>query len=307
MGKYSIKDLERLSGIKAHTIRIWEQRYNIISPERTDTNIRTYTDEDLRKILNISLLNKHGVKISHIAEMSDAQIHEKVLSIGDTDTDFTNQVNALTIAMVEMDEERFEKIISTNTLRLGFEKTMILVLYPFLQRIGMMWLTGAINPAQEHFISNLIRQKLIVAIDGQSASISSDAPKFLLFCPEGELHEIPLLFSNYILRSRKFRVVYLGISLPFNNLKSVVEIHKPDYLFSIFTTQPANIETQDYISELSTSFPKQTILLSGQELSHHEYNYPKNVVHLAGIESVLNYLEQIQPAQILQNLIQQKK
>jgi DNA-binding transcriptional MerR regulator len=307
VGKYSIKDLERLSGIKAHTIRIWEQRYNIITPERTDTNIRTYCDDDLRKILNISLLNKHGIKISHIAEMTDSEIYEQVLSIGDTDTDFSNQVNALTIAMVEMDEERFEKIISTNTLRLGFEKTMILILYPFLQRIGVMWLTGAINPAQEHFISNLIRQKLIVAIDGQSISLNNDSPKFLLYCPEGELHEMPLLFCNYILRSRKFRVVYLGISLPFNNLKSVVEIHKPDYIFSILTTQPANIETQEYINKLSTSFPKTDILLSGQELGHQEYLYPENVIHLSNIDSVLNYLEHIQPAQILQNILKQKK
>lgn len=293
MSKYSIKDLERLSGIKAHTIRIWEQRYNIVAPVRTDTNIRTYSDDDLRKILNIALLNKHGVKISHIAEMSDADIHQQVISISESDTDYSNQVNALTIAMVEIDEDRFEKIISTNTLRLGFEKTMIRVLYPFLQRVGMMWLTGAINPAQEHFISNLIRQKLIVAIDGQTASINPQSPKFLLFCPEGELHEIPLLFSNYLLRLRKFRVVYLGISLPFNSLQSVSAIHNPNYLFTILTTQPSGTETQDYIYKLSNSYPNTTIIITGRELFNKNFNFPKNVKYIDGIDEVLKFLDNI--------------
>lgn len=294
MGKYSIKDLERLSGIKAHTIRIWEQRYNIIEPDRTDTNIRTYNDDDLKKVLNIALLNKNGHKISHIAEMSTAEIGRLVLAVSEKETDFTNQINVLTIAMVEMDEDRFEKIISSNILRIGFEKTMILILYPFLQRVGTMWLTGAINPAQEHFISNLIRQKLIVAIDGQSAA-TANAPKFLLFCPEGEIHEIPLLFSNYLLRSRKFKVVYLGVSLPFNNLKSVVDIHKPEYLFTILTTKPVDIETQDYVFKLSKAFPKQKILISGQELNNYALSLPKNVIQINGIENIIELMDDIQP------------
>jgi len=291
MAEYKIRELELLTGIKAHTIRIWEQRYNIISPNRTDTNIRTYSDDDLRKILNIALLNKHGIKISHIAEMSDADINQQVISFSESDTDFSNQVNALTIAMIEMDEDRFDKIISTNTLRLGFEKTMIRVLYPFLQRVGMMWLTGAINPAQEHFISNLIRQKLIVAIDGQSASINPQSPKFLLFCPEGEMHEIPLLFSNYLLRSRKFRVVYLGINLPFDNLKSVSAIHEPNYLFTILTTQPSGIETQDYINKLSKSYLNTNIIVSGRELFNKKFNFPKNVNFINGIDDLLKFLD----------------
>lgn len=299
MGKYSIKDLERLSGIKAHTIRIWEQRYNIITPDRTDTNIRTYNDDDLRTILNISLLNKNGIKISRIAEMSKAEIHQQVVMVSEKDSDFTSQINALTIAMVEMDEDRFEKIISTNTLRLGFEKTMIRILYPFLQRVGMMWLTGAINPAQEHFISNLIRQKLIVAIDGQSVSVGANAPKFLLFCPEGEMHEIPLLFTCYLLRSRKFKVVYLGVNLPFSNLQSVIDIHKPDYLFTVLTTKPPGIETPDYINMLSKSFSKLKILISGAELKNYKLHLPKNTYHMNNIDDVLAFAEDIQPNKLL--------
>jgi methanogenic corrinoid protein MtbC1 len=225
--------------------------------------------------------------------MSDEEISQEVMTLTDRDSDYSNQINALTIAMVEMDEERFEKIISTNTLRIGFEKTMIRILYPFLQRIGLMWQTGAINPAQEHFISNLIRQKLIVAIDGQPNFPAKDSKTFLLFCPEGELHEIPLLFAAYILRSRKFRVIYLGITLPMNDLRSVTDIHHPDFLFSAITTQPANMETQEFIDSLASGFKKYKILLTGQELINNRYIYPANVRLLKDVDDTLLFLEKL--------------
>jgi DNA-binding transcriptional MerR regulator len=289
MGKYSIKDLERLSGIKAHTIRIWEQRYKIIEPDRTDTNIRFYSDEDLKKILNIALLNKKGIKISSIAQLSAKEIGEKVLMLADNESDVNNQINVLTIAMVEMDEERFEKIISTNTLRFGFEKTMIQILYPFLHRIGIMWQTGAINPAQEHFISNLIRQKLIVAIDGQQNATSNSSPSFVLFCPEGELHEIPLLFVNYLLKTRNFRVIYLGISVPLRDLTAIVKTKNPDFIFTSVTTKPQGFETQKYISKLSELFKKHKLIVTGQEMRKDNLKFPKNINCIRSIEEVIKF------------------
>ncbi|MEM6347663.1 MAG: MerR family transcriptional regulator, partial [Bacteroidota bacterium] len=210
MGTYSIKDLEQLSGIKAHTLRVWEQRYGIIQPSRTPTKIRYYDDADLRLVLNISFLNRNGHKISKIAKMTGDEIQNTVMRISDSNLEFPNQVNALVIAMVNLDEERFEKIISTNTLQFGFENTMLHIIYPFLERIGILWQTGSINPAHEHFMSNLIRQKLIVAIDGQIRSQNPNASKYLLFLPEGEQHELSLLFSAYIIKSRHNKVIYLG-------------------------------------------------------------------------------------------------
>lgn len=207
MSVYSIRDLEQLSGIKAHTLRIWEQRYNIVSPKRTDSNIRYYDDVDLKLILNISLLKDHGFKISHIAEMSEAEMKGEIIKITSKSNSSSEQVQALTLAMIELDEERFDKIISTNVLQLGFERTMMQIIYPFLVRVGVLWQTGAIHPAQEHFISNLIRQKLIVAIDGQVVKHNPNAKKFLLFLPEGELHELSLLFANYLVKSRNHKVI----------------------------------------------------------------------------------------------------
>jgi len=159
MSTYSIRDLEQLSGIKAHTLRIWEQRYAILSPDRTDTNIRTYGDDDLKRVLNISLLKDHGYKISEIAKLSSEDLNREVVKISERPLNYPDQIHALTISMLDLSEERFEKIISANIAQSGFENTMINIIYPFLSRIGTLWVTGSIGPAQEHFITNLIRQK----------------------------------------------------------------------------------------------------------------------------------------------------
>ncbi len=266
MSSYSIRDLEQLSGIKAHTIRIWEQRYNIIQPKRTDTNIRTYDDQDLKLILNISLLKDHGYKISEISKLSLEEISNEVLVISDQKLSYPDQIHALTISMIDLDEERFEKIISTNFLRFGFENTMTNIIYPFLSRIGTLWMTGSIGPAQEHFMTNLIRQKIIVAIDSQVIKYRPDSKKFMLFLPEGELHEIGLLFASYIIRSHNHRVVYLGQTLPFTELMFAYDVHKPDFIFSTITSVPANDEVQLYVDRLCKQFPDSKILLTGYQV-----------------------------------------
>jgi MerR family transcriptional regulator, light-induced transcriptional regulator len=181
VSSYSIKDLEQLSGIKAHTLRIWEQRYNFINPQRTDTNIRYYTDEDLKLILNISTLKDNGFKISKIADMEEDQLNKEVLKITENNLRFPDQINSMTLAMIDLDEDRFEKVISTNVIKYGFEKTVMNIIYPFLSKIGVLWQTGSIVPAQEHFISNLIRQKIIVAIDGLFVSNSEVNKSYLLY------------------------------------------------------------------------------------------------------------------------------
>ncbi len=267
MSNYSIKDLEQLSGIKAHTLRIWEQRYHIINPKRTDTNIRTYNDLDLKLVLNIALLKEHNYKISEIAKMTLEELNQEVIAISDKQLNFPDQIHALTLAMIDLDEDRFEKVISTNILKSGFENTMVNIIYPFLSRIGTLWVTGSIGPAQEHFISNLIRQKLIVAIDGQVVKLDKNSKKFVLFLPEGELHEIGLLFANYILKARNHKVIYLGQSLPFNELIFVCELHKPDYIFcSIISTPAGQEEVQPFVDKLCWQFPTTKILLTGHQV-----------------------------------------
>jgi DNA-binding transcriptional MerR regulator len=288
---YSIKDFEQLSGIKAHTLRIWEQRHNLLQPKRTDTNIRYYDDDDLKLILNVALLNDNGVKISKIASMSSIELREEVMKLTDRSLTHDDQIHALTICMIEMDEDRFDKILSTNILKLGFEQTMLNVIYPFMSKIGILWQTGAINPAQEHFMSNLVRQKLIVAIDGQVQK--QGGKKFLLFLPEGELHEISILFASYLIKSKGHKVIYLGQSTPNDDLLSVYKLHQPEYLFTAITSSPSSEYVQDYIHALSEKFPSAHILVTGYQVLGQDLSFPANVSQMSYIRDIKDLLEEL--------------
>ncbi|MGM0944096.1 MAG: MerR family transcriptional regulator [Bacteroidota bacterium] len=292
MSTYSIKDLEQLSGIKAHTLRIWEQRYSLLCPKRTDTNIRYYDDADLKLILNVALLNDNGFKISKIASMDAVEMKDEVMKLTERSLTHDDQIHALTICMIEMDEERFDKILSSNILKLGFEQTMLNIIYPFMSKIGVLWQTGAINPAQEHFISNLVRQKLIVAIDGQV--VNGGGKKFLLFLPEGELHEISLLFAAYLIKSNGHKVIYLGQSTPNDDLLSVYKLHEPEYLLTIITTSPSAEYAQEYINGLSERFSNSTILVTGYQVIGQDLKFPANVVQLNYIRAIKDLLEEME-------------
>lgn len=292
MANYSIKDLEHLSGIKAHTLRIWEQRYNLIDPKRTDTNIRYYDQDDLKLVLNVSLLKDNGFKISKIAQMSMEEMFEEVMRVSEKTTSFADQIYALTLSMIDLDEQRFEKIISTNTLKIGFERTMMNVINPFLSKIGIMWLTDSINPAQEHFITNLIRQKLMVAIDGQYPSISEDAKKYMLFLPDGELHELNLLFASYLIKARQNKVIYLGQTMPMNDLLMAHEVYKPDYLLTVLTSRPADMSALEYLNKLSEKFPETEILVSGSQVIGQDLALPDNMTAILNLNHLIDFAEQ---------------
>lgn len=292
MSNYSIKEIEQLSGIKAHTLRMWEQRYNFIKPKRTETNIRYYNDEDLKLILNISLLKDNGNKISRICNMSAEELHMEVRQIMENRMGFPEQIQGLTLAMLELDEDRFEKILSTNILQIGFERTIMNLVFPFFQKMGILWQTGTINPSHEHFISNLVRQKIIVAMDGQLFNSANFNKKYLLFLPEREFHEISLLFSAYIIKSRNNKVIYIGQNVPHLDLVDIYKDHNPDYLLAVLTTFPPFDEVQAYIYQLSESFPNSQILISGNQVVAKNMDYPKNVILLNKLQDLIKYTEE---------------
>jgi DNA-binding transcriptional MerR regulator len=272
--RFSIKDLEKLSGIKAHTLRMWEQRYGILNPQRTDTNIRWYCNDELRNILNVSLLNNHGYKISKIATLNKEERAAEANKIMNCEITDCEQISNLVIAMVEMDEARFEKIISTQVLRKGFAHTMEEIIYPFLKKMSIMWQTGSINAAQEHFISNLIRQKLVSAIDGAVPAENKKAKRFILFLPDGELHELRLLYYHYVLKTKGHQVVYLGQSVPMIDVQRVYEIRKASHLLTVFTK--TTVSPEAYSKDLSKLLPKANILISGCQLHDKKMKLPAN-------------------------------
>ena len=294
MAVYSIKDLEKLSGIKAHTIRIWEQRYSIIEPGRTQTNIRYYTDQDLKLLLNIALLNKNGIKISKIAKMRDEEILEKVAAISEINFENGVQLDALTLSMIEMDEYKFDRIISTNIQQLGFERTMIEVIYPFLDKLGLLWLTGSINPVQENFMSYLIRQKIIAAINNEPIAQGREIPKFLIYLPEGESQELSLLFMHYLLKSRKFKVIYIGNYISLTDLKDAYQIHHPEFIYAIISETFTKPTVKDYVDTLTTTFPSSKILLSGYQIISQNVQSNRNCKVLRNLEETIQFLDDLQ-------------
>ena len=293
MALYSIKDLEKLSGIKAHTIRIWEQRYKILNPRRTKSNIRYYQDNDLKVLLNIALLNKNGIKISKIADMSDLEIAEKVAAISDINVEQPTQLDALTISMIEMDEYKFDRIINTNIQQLGFERAMLEVIFPFLDKIGLLWLTGSVEPVQESFISNLIRQKIIVAIDNESFTSGENVPKVFIYTPPGERQELSILLMHFLLKSRKIKAIYLGQDVTIQDLKDAHRINSPDYIFTMITESFTKKPIKDYVDDLSRAFPNTKLLLSGYQIVSQNVKSSKNVLVLESLPSTIEFIEKI--------------
>ncbi len=277
MANYSIKDLEALTGIKAHTIRIWEKRHNIVSPERSDTNIRSYTDDDLKRILNVSILYNQGYKISKIAALTKDQLVNKVSELSN-DEKPENEVfiDQLTISMVELDEIKFEQLLSNCILKYGFEDSMLKVVYPFLRKIGVLWLSNNINPAQEHFMSNLVRQKIIVAIDSLDYHVKESSKTVVLFLPEHELHEIGLLFFHYLIKKKGYKTYYLGQNVPIVDLKKVCALTNPDILISIVSYVASDKHLMEYLNLLHESFPDQNIYLTGKPLIDRKGHLPQS-------------------------------
>ena len=266
MGKYSIKDLEKISGIKAHTIRMWERRYGLIEPQRTETNIRFYSDCDLKRLLNVSILNHNGIKISHIAGLTDAEIKNRVLDLSIDGRSSSVQIESLMVAMLELDETKFLNGLSSTIIKLGFEVSVETVLFPFLERIGVLWQAGTINPAQEHFISNLIRQKLFVAIDNEMQSPVQNGPRIIMFLSEHEQHEIGLLFYNLLARKEGMNVVYLGAGVPLEDLSLVHRLRPADVFMTSFITAMDKQEMEDLLREYHKRFPEIPFYLSGLQM-----------------------------------------
>ena len=266
MHSFTIKDLENLSGIKAHTIRIWEQRYSFLKPSRTGTNIRFYSNDELKKLLNVALLNKFGFKISHIDKMNEGEIREKILSLNQMEAQQERIVNTLIQNMVDLDLESFEEVLDNFITVRGIERTISQIIFPYLEKIGILWLTNHINPAQEHLVTNIIRQKLIVGIESISTNIKINKT-VLLFLPEGEYHELGLLFMNYLLKSKGVCTIYLGCNIPVNDIDYVTRLKKPDYLYAHLTTVGYKFNFDKFIDVISKKFAGTPVIISGQ-LTH---------------------------------------
>ncbi|RZS93212.1 MerR family transcriptional regulator [Aquimarina brevivitae] len=280
---FSIKDLENLSGIKAHTIRIWEKRYNLLEPDRTDTNIRMYNLKSLQKLLNVTYLVNSGYKISRISKLNEEEINEYVRRIVSDSSTKYQALNSLKIAMLNFDLELFLGTYEQLTDRRSFRQIFLDIFIPLLTEIGLLWQTNTIDPAHEHFITNLIKQKMLLNIEKlQFAKPTKNDKAFVLFLPENEIHELGLLYVHYEILLAGYKAIYLGPSIPLDSLTSLTKYHDNVVFVSYFTIKPEKDQAVDYVQSFNDivckdkqhdfwMLGKQTAFMPKESATNHKY------------------------------------
>ena len=281
---FSIKDLENLTGIKAHTIRIWEKRYNLLSPNRSDTNIRNYSLLSFQKLLNISFLNNNGFKISKIAELDEEQIPIKVREIASRRKVEDHAINALKMAMINFDQVLFYSTYNNLLENKTFSEIFYSVFLPLLNEIGLLWQTNTITPAHEHFLTVHMKQKILLNTERLQLLEPKPVSKtFVLYLPDNEIHDIGLLFINYQLRGKGYHTIFLGESVPMESLTDLLDFFDEITYVSYFTVYPLVQEIPDYIKKFNELLLKKDntkLFLLGKQLSDIQLNnlYPKTTI-----------------------------
>jgi len=289
---FTIRELESLSGIKAHTIRIWEQRYHFLKPSRTQTNIRRYSNEELKTLLTVALLNKYGYKISRIDGMGHEQRQKAVLELPQTEAKNEHLVNELLGYMIDLKSMEFEQLLNEHIEREGIEKTLTGIVFFFLEKVGLLWQTNRIVPVQEHIVSAIIRQKIVAAIE-RLPFVQASSPLFLLFLPEGEHHEMGLLFLSYLLRKNNIPVIYLGANVPLKDVNFLIQAKPVEYIYLHLTSFPRQQSFARYIQLLAAEATDAKILISGSAASGFRKPLPSNVTFLPSVSAAVSYISSI--------------
>jgi DNA-binding transcriptional MerR regulator len=286
MNQFTIRDIENLCGIKAHTLRVWEQRYNLCIAKRKESLHRFYDNDDLKELLRISFLYHNGHKISRIAALSREEIHQLVQESCVTENNHSVFIHQLTEAGMDFDKEKFEKIVNCVALRLGLEKSITDVFFPFLERIGLLWMTNNVIPAQEHFVSHIIRKKIIMAIDG--LEVPANKPNIVLFAPEGEHHEIPLLAINYFFRKHNNHTTYLGVNVNRECIDYYLANQPADRLYVHIITHLDNCGLESFVCALCRDYPDKQIIVSGPAVKCMDKK-PRNLQVLHSMQEMIAY------------------
>ncbi|RKD89730.1 MerR family transcriptional regulator [Mangrovibacterium diazotrophicum] len=291
MNYYTIKDLESLSGIKAHTIRIWEKRYGLLVPDRTSTNIRFYTDDELKHLLNVAALVKRGHKISKVSVYTAQRIREEVLKLNREASSMDDFIDQLVIHILNFDTEKLEDLLDTLQSRFGFEKMITDVIFPLFQKVGVYWQIGSMFPAQEHMVSNLVRQRIIV--ESSKMNHARNGKTVLLFLPENEQHELGLLFSRYLAQKDTFDTIYLGQNVPFADIHALAGTKAVDLIVTVFVNAMEKEDIEKYLRDLRSLFGNVPVSVSGLQVKAKEPALPANVYFINNIEAYRDLLAKV--------------
>ena len=293
--QFSIKDLENLTGIKAHTIRIWEKRYSLLEPKRTSTNIRYYDLESFQKLLNVSYLNNNGFKISKIAEIDELEIPKLVRELASESNIESHAINAFKLSMLNFDQTLFYKTYSSLAKEKDFDSIFFDIFIPLLTEIGLLWQTDTITPAHEHFLTTLIRQKILVNTENIQSKQNHESNKtFVLYLPENEIHELGLMFLNYKIASLGHQSIFLGQSVPLKGLKDLQNYYDNITFVSYFTVKPEKEHIAQYIQDfdkLLLTKPSTEFWILGYMLNEIDINkLPQGMRAFKSIKSIIKEL-----------------
>lgn len=291
MNQFTIKDIENLSGIKAHTWRIWEQRYKMGIAQRRESNHRFFDNDNLKQILRIAYLYHSGIKISKIASLESDEMKEMALSKLPKENGNEFYIKELIEAAIDLDEERFERTFNEAEKERGIEAVILNVINPFQEKIGVLWLTDHLIPAQEHFTSNIIMQKLIIAIDNLPFVKNTGKKEILLFAPDRERHEIPLQFIHYLLKNNHHKVIYFGCNTSLEDIEIYNQNRSFTYLYFHLVTNLTSISPGEYLQQISKSFRDKQIIMSGIQVQQVTQT-PKNVRLLKSMNEIVEFAYQ---------------
>jgi len=287
---YSIKDMENLSGVKAHTLRIWEKRYDIIKPKRTETNIRYYTDEDLRHLLNVCLLYKNGLKISKIANLSSDEIKDKINEISGIALDFEDQLDALLLFILELDSFNFGNVLSQHINQIGLERTMEEVIYPLMDKISLAWLSGSFQGVHESFVTQIIKSKIQKEIESLDEKADFN-PKYLIFLSEVEKQELSLLYMHYLLKKNKCKIINLGNDIMMIDVIAAIQTIQPKFVFSIFNEELDKSSFQNYVNQICKNLVAGKFILTGYQPATQNIQWPENTVILKTLKETIDFIQ----------------
>lgn len=286
---YSIKDIESISGIKAHTIRIWEKRYGIVTPKRTESNIRYYTDKDLRRLLNVVILKKKGYKISKIAQMSDHEVRSKVNGYMDISIGLDDKLDALMLFILELDSYNFNKVLDQHIDQEGLENTMHNLIYPLLDKIGLAWLAGSFQGVHESFVTQIIKSKIQRCIEELPDS-KDFTPKYVIYLAEGEKEELSLLYLHYILKKQECAVVNLGTEVGLRDVILSSNTIQPDFIFTILNKDIPRQTFQNYVDQISSNLKDSQMLITGYQAVAQMIDWPNNINILKDLSETVEFI-----------------
>lgn len=285
---YTINDLEKLSGIKAHTIRIWEKRYSILNPKRTSSNIRYYTSDDLKKLMNLSYLNKHDFKISYLSQLNSEELQDKIIDLTRQNDDTNIQIQTLISATIELNTLKFEKILNTLYINRGFDNIYKQIIVPFLTKIHFLWQTKAITSAHNYFAGNIIRRKMLVAIDTILPTYVDDKKHFVLVLPDNETHEIALLYAYYKLKEKNQKISYFGGFFCLKEMMQIDKIEQADYVFTTFSQTYTDEQIQQFLEKLTNLFCGKKIIAFINKTEKYNKKLSNNILLINDINDIFS-------------------